>query len=302
MQTRGQHARRHDDRQQCSEPRLDPASQRVGHASPSAGAAWATYVERRASVSAAGKAHCAGAPASASVRVSSRQGRHRRIRPDHDPRIDRLEPVVIHQAREQRIVLEPAQEPGRADHLLAPVQRGLDTEAPLGCRSRERLVPGRRPADTTGRAVRAAAPPARRRRAGGTRRGRGGRSTRGARSAPTGPARAAEPRRPRRPPRARSATPSPPPARRRSPSRVARTRAARRRARPAGRRAAPPGRSGRAAPARAARDGRHHDRRARTRRRPRGHARSGRRGGSAPSRCAPAARSTCERNSSSVGW
>ena len=71
-------------------------------------------------------------------------------------------------AREQRVVPEAAQEARRADHLLAAVHRRLDAEAPSRSRALERLVELAARPDTTARAARAAAPPARPGRGGGT--------------------------------------------------------------------------------------------------------------------------------------
>ncbi len=58
------------DRQERGDARLDPSSQRVRHASTRARKPWATY-RAPESVSAAGNAHCAETPASASVRRPS---------------------------------------------------------------------------------------------------------------------------------------------------------------------------------------------------------------------------------------
>ena len=54
---------------------------------------------------------------------------------------ERLEVVLVDERAQQRVVLEAAQEAGRADHLLGAVQRRLDAEALAG--ARERLVPAR---------------------------------------------------------------------------------------------------------------------------------------------------------------
>src|SRR5581483_552579 len=66
----GEHARRDEDRQERREARLEPASQRVRHDTILRRNPCATYFAP-ASVSAAGNAHCAATPPSASVRVPS---------------------------------------------------------------------------------------------------------------------------------------------------------------------------------------------------------------------------------------
>ena len=126
--------------------------QRVGHDSILARKRRAAYFAP-ASVSAAGNAHCAETPASASVRVSSVSAGTVESRVEHDPAVGRLEAVLGDEPREQRVVLEAAHEAGRADHLLAPVERRLDAEPPLGRGHGQRLVPVCRPADTTERAA-----------------------------------------------------------------------------------------------------------------------------------------------------
>ena len=48
-----------------------------------------------------------------------RERRDARVGREHDPVVGGLEPVLVDEACEQRVVLEAAQEAGRADHLAA---------------------------------------------------------------------------------------------------------------------------------------------------------------------------------------
>ena len=86
------------------------------------------------------------------------QGRNGRVGCEHEPPVDRLDPVLSHEAREQRVVLVSTPEAGRADDLVGAVDGPLDSEAPLGRRPLDRLVEGARP---PGRRARAAAGAAR---------------------------------------------------------------------------------------------------------------------------------------------
>ena len=88
-----------------------------------------------------GNAHCAATPASASVRVPSRQRRHRRVRREDDPAPAVSSSCSSTSRASSGSLREAAPEPGRADDLLGAVQRRLDPEAPVACRSLERLVP-----------------------------------------------------------------------------------------------------------------------------------------------------------------
>ena len=92
-------------------------------------------------MSAAGKAHWAGTPASESVRVASVRPGHGRVVGEHDPALLGLETVLGDEPGEERVVLEPAPEARRADHLLGSVQLALDAEAALARRLLERRVP-----------------------------------------------------------------------------------------------------------------------------------------------------------------
>ena len=192
-----------------------PSSQRVRHALTLRRNACATYFAP-ASVSAAGNAHCAGTPASASVRVSSVSAGTVASGVEDDPVVGRRELVLVDERCEQRIGAEAAQEAGRADHLR-------------GCRSRDGSTRKRpsaaacasgssnwRPAGTTARAACAGARPAR----SAPRRWNGARPRAekySPRHVERPPQRLAPPDRDdlRARPRARSATPSPPRAPRR---------------------------------------------------------------------------------------
>ena len=140
VQDRREHRGDEERQHRRGEPRLDPASQRVGHRSilcrkPRA----AIFIPT--SVSAAGNAHWPGTPASESVRVESVSAGHGRVVGEHDPALLGLEAVLGDEPGEERVVLEPAPEARRADHLLGAVQLGLDAEAALARGLLERLVP-----------------------------------------------------------------------------------------------------------------------------------------------------------------
>ena len=98
--------------------------------SPVAGSR-ARRTSRPTSVSAAGKAHCAGTPASASVRAVVGELRHRRVRVEHDPRSDGVAGRARRRAgASSGSCSESAQEAGRADDLLGPVDGSLDRNRP----------------------------------------------------------------------------------------------------------------------------------------------------------------------------
>ena len=100
-----------------------------------------------------GNAHCAGAPATASVRVRRVSAGTVAVGIEHDPAVRGLELVLGDEPREQWVVPEAAPEPGRADHLRAAVERRLHAESPLARPRAERLVPLARPPGRTARAA-----------------------------------------------------------------------------------------------------------------------------------------------------
>ena len=121
--------------------RLEPASQRVRHRFTRRRNPCAAY-RAPVSVSAPGNAHCAQAPASASVACAVGQPRHRRVRVERDPRPDACaRPCSATSERSSTSCVEPAQETGRADDLARPVHRRLDAEPTLARRRGDRLVP-----------------------------------------------------------------------------------------------------------------------------------------------------------------
>ena len=266
------------------EPRLEPASQRVRHACTLRRNPRAAYF-MPTSVSAAGNAHCAGRPASASVRAPSVSAGTVESGVEHDPAPRRSRGRARRRAAQQRVVREPAQETGRADDLARPVhrrpRRGNVPRARRSIGSSQSLPGGYDGAESArssaarSRGVEAWKPARPRCVKSGARHVQ--------RPALGLPAPDRDDRRPRR--RARSATPSRPPSPRRRRRPRPRTRAARTRARRVGRPPARAARRARVAGRDAARVGRARRRRARTRRRPRESARRAAAGSSRPSRC-----------------
>ena len=100
------------------------------------------------SVSAAGYAHCAGTPASASVRVPLVSVGTVAVRCKHDPVRSDFQSVLVDERAEQRVVPEAAPEAGRADDLRLAVNGQRDPETALAPGVRQRLVPRPGPADT----------------------------------------------------------------------------------------------------------------------------------------------------------
>ena len=170
-----QHGRGGERQERGREPRLDPASQRVGHDSilrrnPRA----ATFIPT--SVSAAGKAHCAETPARASVRVASVSAGTVESSARTIQSVLGLELVVGDEAGEKEVVLVATLEARRADHLLGAVERAvqprLDAEASLHAPRARAARPSFGRADTTARRSCAGARRARGQGSRGTRRGR----------------------------------------------------------------------------------------------------------------------------------
>ena len=162
MQRGGEQAGGEQRQQQRREPRLEPASQRVGHACTLRRNAARRVLRADERVGCRETPTAPATPASASVRVSSVsagtvESGSRTIQPAAVSR-----PCSVDEAREQRVVLEAAPEAGRADRSARrrspTARRGSGPRPPRARAAR----PTRARAGTTARAARAGAPRARR--------------------------------------------------------------------------------------------------------------------------------------------
>ena len=143
---------------------------------------WAAYFAP-ASVSAAGKAHCAGDARERERprRVGERRHGASRARARSSPSAV-SSPCSSTSAASSGSCSVAAPEPGRADHLVGAVHRRLDAEPPLGAARARAARPTRAPGGYDGAEQLArAAPPARPGSGGGTPRGRAARRAAGAR-------------------------------------------------------------------------------------------------------------------------